>query len=107
MSFNPKAPFDGLPLLAQKGDLVNKMVLKACGEARAALASPKQATALNGVDVFVPRAPPQPGLATYRVGKTIHASSNPSANEMAAAASFILWDVNRVMRSPILPLGTV
>jgi Fic family protein len=46
MSFDPKAPFNGLPLLPPKGDLENKVVLKACVEARAALASLKQATAL-------------------------------------------------------------
>ena len=34
-------------------------------------------------------------------------SSNPSANDTAAAASFILRDVKRVMRSPMLLLGTV
>jgi Fic family protein len=46
MPFNPKSPFDALPLLPPKGDLENKPVLKACVEARAALASLKQATAL-------------------------------------------------------------
>ena len=46
MPFNPKTPFVALPLLPPKGDLENKPVLKACVEARAALASPKQATAL-------------------------------------------------------------
>jgi Fic family protein len=46
MRFNPKAPFNGLPLLPPKGDLENKTVLKACVEARVALASLKQATAL-------------------------------------------------------------
>ena len=46
MRFDPKARFDGLPLLPPKGDLENKVVLKACVEARAALASLKQATAL-------------------------------------------------------------
>jgi len=36
-----------------------------------------------------------------------HSSSKPSANDTAAAVSFIFRDVNRVMRSPILLLGTV
>ena len=34
-------------------------------------------------------------------------SSNPSANDTAAATSFILRDVKRVMRLPMLLLGTV
>lgn len=37
MRFDPKAPFDALPRLPPKGDLENKVVLKACVEARAAL----------------------------------------------------------------------
>jgi len=57
-----------------------------------------------------------PGRETRRAGRSsalfgsfapTHSSSNPSANDTAAAASFILRDVNRVIRSPILLLGTV
>jgi len=46
MRFNPKADFNGLQQSPPKGDLASKTLLKACVEARVALASLKQATAL-------------------------------------------------------------
>jgi len=46
MRFNPISPYDALPLLPPKVELEKKTVLKACVEARAALASLKQASAL-------------------------------------------------------------
>lgn len=46
MKFNPSRPYDSLPLLPPPGELESKTVLKACVEARSALAGLKQATAL-------------------------------------------------------------
>src|ERR1700685_2214662 len=46
MRFNPNRPFDSLPALPPARELETKSVLKACVEARSALASLKQATAL-------------------------------------------------------------
>jgi Fic family protein len=46
MRFAANSPFNALPLLPPKGELENKPVLKACVQARSALASLKQATAL-------------------------------------------------------------
>jgi Fic family protein len=46
MKFNPSRPFNDLPDLPPKGELETKRVLKACVEARAALAALRQATAL-------------------------------------------------------------
>jgi Fic family protein len=46
MRFSPTRPFDHLPLLPPRGELETKAVLKGCIDARSALASLKQATAL-------------------------------------------------------------
>jgi Fic family protein len=46
MKFDPQKPHDHLPELPPKADLETKAVLKACIEARAALAALKQASAL-------------------------------------------------------------
>jgi hypothetical protein len=50
---------------------------------------------------------PRPDVTSLLAQRDLYSSSNPSANDTAAAASFILRDVNRVMRSPMLLLSTV
>jgi Fic family protein len=46
MNFDPLKPYNRLPELPPKVDLETKAVLKACIDARAALAALKQASAL-------------------------------------------------------------
>src|SRR5262249_48907862 len=53
------------------------------------------------------RDPSQPCKLSECADSPAQSSSSASANEIAAPASFILFDVSRVMRAPMLVFGTV
>ena len=59
------------------------------------------------VELIMPVSPIAPTLRIAQTPWDGNHSSNPSANDTAAATSFILRDVKRVMRLPMLLLGTV